>query len=403
MYSKTLHQFCAWHDEKGALDVLEFFGDIDILYNDGAIIRTMIANNQVSALKAALDYFENKQFPVKDSKYEEASDKLIEILEDATDGTGVPLEITTLISEYIGNDIALLRDIDGTDESQPSEHDATTHGIISSTISKSSRIEDCIVAAKTGDRSIILQNLDIKNHSQKFMVISTAIQNQQEGIIDTVIDMAQNSKQKATVVRTAGDIYAQSCLFEKAEEYYNKSFEMHPNYYITYSKIGALYQRWSYEESLDSHQKMLLQDKAIESYNMALERKPKHIIYAEVEERLEIVSKQLECLKSNHSVSNNADIESYEATEELLSYLSDGDEIDKEKIDKFELRVAHKLHKSHSEPNLMQNQGATRFWHSSSESLLSTLDSSGSDDTDEAGNLGKESGLFTDLGNQETL
>lgn len=56
----------------------------------------------------------------------------------------------------------------------------------------------------------------------------------------------------------------------------------------------------------------------------------------------------------------------------------------------------HILHKSHSESDLTQRQPATKLLHSSSESLLSELDSSGSTDTHETSNLGQGSELFLD-------
>ena len=81
MHSATVYNFCCWDEVDSVLTLLDSFDDIDILYKDGAIIRTAMAKNQVTILRAALDYFENKQFPIKDDKYEEASRKLMEILD----------------------------------------------------------------------------------------------------------------------------------------------------------------------------------------------------------------------------------------------------------------------------------------------------------------------------------
>ena len=322
MHSKTFSRYCCWSDEEGAIRMLEMFDDIDVLYGEPETIRIIIANDQVRLLRVALDYFEHKQFPVKDEKYQEASEKLKEILEDATDGTGIAPEIKALISEYTGSDIALLRDVDEVDEPQSLELDTLVTSVAALKIRGG--IEECISAAKVGDIAIVRQNLDITHHSWMVMVLSASVHNEQEDVIKAVVDMAQGNKQKATIWNTIGDVCTQSCMFKKAEEYYHKSLEMHPDYYVTYSKIGALYQRWSHEDSLVLDQRLLLQHKAIEDYSMALAHKPQHIEGFEAQERLKIVSEQLQHLQAAHDLMSDSGTES-NATNELLSYSSEDD------------------------------------------------------------------------------
>jgi tetratricopeptide (TPR) repeat protein len=322
MHSELICNFCCWDATDSALTILDSFDDIDILYNNCAIIRTAMSKNQATFLRAALDYFENKQFPIKDGEYEKASHKLIEILEEYNDGSN--LDISAIVSDYLGNDIAILQDVDELPVHFPGQHYIP---LISASVSKLSNIELCVEAAKIGDANIVRKHLDIDNRSHKIAVVSAAVHNLQESVIDTVVDMMQSAKKEATVLRLAGDIFTQSHLFKKAEEYYNKSLKMHPNYYVTYSKMGALYQCWSSECSndTDTPQKLML-NKAIESYDKALGLKPKHIKYAEVQERLDIVVEQL---KHVHLVQDSEDAASVgykdDTISEILSYVSEED------------------------------------------------------------------------------
>ena len=74
------------------------------------------------------------------------------------------------------------------------------------------------------------------------------------------------------------------------------------------------------------------------------------------------------------------------------------DDQDLDGFDAINLDFHNTLHHSYSEPDLIQHQQVSSklLLHSSSESLLSTLDSSGSDVHDTS-NLGQESGLLTDF------
>ena len=322
MHSSSLYQFCCWDDPEGALLMLNTFDDIDIMYKEGAIIHAIIFNNQSVLLKAVLEYFENKQFPIKDSRYEEASKLLIETLENSVEGGNS--EISTIVSEYIGSDIAVLHDVSDSQEQVEEKHSA----LVSATVSKISNIESCIEAAKIGDVNLVHEYLDIKNRAYKVAIVSAAIHNQQERVIDAVVDIAPDARQKATVLRMVGDICTQSSLFSKAEEYYDKSLKMHPNYYVTHSKMGALYQQWSQDASLntDTVQKLILQNKAITSYDTALEHKPKNIKYAEVQERLDIVSKQLKHLQLTQDLQDDLNVDYEDGISELLSFTSDEDD-----------------------------------------------------------------------------
>lgn len=321
MHSSLLYSFCCRDKADCALIILNSFDDIDIMYNDGDIIRVMISKNQATLLRAALDYFENKQFPIKDDGYKEKSQKLIETLEEFSDGSNA--EISRLVSEYIGNDVAILQDVNDLPMNSPVQQHIP---LISASVSKLSNIELCIEAAKIGNVSIIREHLDVENPSHKIAVVSAAIHNLQEAVIDVVMDMVEGNKKKATVLRMAGDIFTQADLFQKAEEYYNKSLEMHPNYYVTYSKMGALYQCWSAKGSVDDTAQKLMLGKAIESYDKALEFQPKHIKRTEVQERLDIVASQLEHLRLVQDSEDTASVGCEDdAITEILLYVSEED------------------------------------------------------------------------------
>lgn len=101
MTSKSLYNFCGWNDTKKVQELLNLFDDIDILYENGAFFDFAISKGNVEICKALITYFEDKQFPIKNTKYEEAKTKLIEILENATDSVALPTEMKEILSPYI--------------------------------------------------------------------------------------------------------------------------------------------------------------------------------------------------------------------------------------------------------------------------------------------------------------
>jgi hypothetical protein len=135
MSSKTLYLFCCMDDEVSALQILETFDDLDILYDDGAIVRLVVAKNNTTLLKASLDYFEHKQFSDKGEKYKEAHNKLIEILEESSDGTDSSSAVHSLISEYIGSDIGRLSDVYDAEELALLRQEANNHAGTLTTLS----------------------------------------------------------------------------------------------------------------------------------------------------------------------------------------------------------------------------------------------------------------------------
>lgn len=101
MINKTLYNFCIWNDTKTVLELLCTFDDINILYENGAFFNSTISKNNFEICEKLLDYFENKQFSSKNIEYEEAKNKLIEILENATDSIELSIEMKNILSPYI--------------------------------------------------------------------------------------------------------------------------------------------------------------------------------------------------------------------------------------------------------------------------------------------------------------
>ena len=101
MSNKSLYNFCGWNDTKRVQELLDLFDDIDILYENGVFFDLAISKGNVEICKSLLNYFETKQFPIKNSKYQEAREKLVEILENATDSVELSPEIKEVLSPYI--------------------------------------------------------------------------------------------------------------------------------------------------------------------------------------------------------------------------------------------------------------------------------------------------------------
>jgi hypothetical protein len=101
MTNKSLYNFCGWNDTKRVQQLLDTFDDIDILYENGSFFDFAISKGNVEICKALITYFENKQFPTKNTEYQEAKDKLIEILENATDSVDLSLEMKVVLTPYV--------------------------------------------------------------------------------------------------------------------------------------------------------------------------------------------------------------------------------------------------------------------------------------------------------------
>ena len=63
--NKNLYDFCRWNETERVVRILNNFKDIDVLYENGSFFDFAISKNNSEICKALLDYFENKQFPVK--------------------------------------------------------------------------------------------------------------------------------------------------------------------------------------------------------------------------------------------------------------------------------------------------------------------------------------------------
>ena len=89
------------NDTYRAKDMLNTSKDINVLYQEGAFFRFVIKNNNVETCSALLTYFETKQFSKKNTEYQEAKEKLIEILENAICEREIPKEMKQVLSPYL--------------------------------------------------------------------------------------------------------------------------------------------------------------------------------------------------------------------------------------------------------------------------------------------------------------
>jgi len=99
--NKMLYDFCRWNDTKKVQELLDFSDDINILYDNGGFFDFAISKGNVEICKSLLNYFETKQFPIKNTEYQEAKEKLVEILENATDSIELSPEIKEVLLPYI--------------------------------------------------------------------------------------------------------------------------------------------------------------------------------------------------------------------------------------------------------------------------------------------------------------
>jgi hypothetical protein len=101
LYNDSLYTFCCQNNTYNTELMLKTFKELDVLYEEGSFFNFAISKNNIEICKALLDYFENKQFPIKDAKYEEGKNKLKEILENATDSIELSSEMKHELSPYL--------------------------------------------------------------------------------------------------------------------------------------------------------------------------------------------------------------------------------------------------------------------------------------------------------------
>lgn len=123
MINKLLYNNFCWNEEKEVIKILDTYNGIDVFYKNGKFFEFAISKGKVDVCKALVNYFENKQFPEKNKEYEEAKDKLIEILENITGDMDISSEMQKVLSPYIdfeeNMDIARLSDFEDFDFNIP--------------------------------------------------------------------------------------------------------------------------------------------------------------------------------------------------------------------------------------------------------------------------------------------
>lgn len=321
-HDRLLYQFCCDQSESSAIEVLSEFNDLNILGYDGGIISTIVSNNQSKLLEAILNYFEHQQFPIKNAEYRKAYQKLLEILDEASSDSSS--DIKTIVSHYIGHDIAILSDLDSIvdeDEDSALQHTQEKHQEHKFVVPESSKIEECVQAAKIGDCGIIRKYLDITNSKLKIFVIATAVQNSQEQVIVTLLEMVSADKEKVNILCAAGDMY--SNLNKTMAEKYYKMALAYMDDSIVYSKLGALYQHLAQEKCSNLTEKSGLLNQATENYEKALALKVATDSNDNVTYRLHLVEKALELLRTQ---ATDSQTNAKHIIDELLSYFTESED-----------------------------------------------------------------------------
>lgn len=99
--NNLLKDFCRNNDLSSIKEILNVTNCLDVLTSNGYCFRFAISKENTKICQNLLEYFENKQFAVKDSLYESAKEKLTEVLENAVDGKKVSSEMQRILSPYI--------------------------------------------------------------------------------------------------------------------------------------------------------------------------------------------------------------------------------------------------------------------------------------------------------------
>ena len=99
--NKDLYDFCNWNETKYVQSVLSRFNNLDVLYEEGILFRFAISKGNSDICGSLLKYFDEVQFPIKNKSYEEAKEKLTDILENATDGVELSQGMKEVLAPYI--------------------------------------------------------------------------------------------------------------------------------------------------------------------------------------------------------------------------------------------------------------------------------------------------------------
>lgn len=194
------------------------------------------------------------------------------------------------------------------------EEGSSVHYESCTTVENTSNIEESAQAAKTGDIEALSRHFDRNSDLYKLRIISLAIQDHQDSVINAIAGMMDTVNQKASIFRIAGDFYALNSL-EKSVEYYSKSLELHPGCFVTISKLGALYEEFFCKTGDD-----MFRQKAIEYYNLAIPMSSEHKV-DDVAHKLAIVETHLKILQNSSAYEfATAEIDSLD---DLLSFSSE--------------------------------------------------------------------------------
>jgi hypothetical protein len=101
LYNDSLYTFFCRDNSLNIFSILKTFNGINVLYENGFFFSYAISKGNIEICQALLDYFETKQFPKKNLQYEEARNKLVEVLENIVEEMDISSEMKKVLSPYI--------------------------------------------------------------------------------------------------------------------------------------------------------------------------------------------------------------------------------------------------------------------------------------------------------------
>jgi tetratricopeptide (TPR) repeat protein len=287
----TLRDYCRWNLDHKVKECLDAHPDILITDENGACLRLAISHKSPKMLEALLKHFKNS-LPTngQSREYTIAMNKMFSIFEDYIDFEDLSVEIKNVLQKYLP-----------------------------------SVVRKCLVEASENGDSETIRELYPNFKAAAKDLLSAAVEQEQDEVIETIASMAETDKQKAMIFRNAADMYSKYDKSEKtialykksidacsdyltshlhyanylqrqfcndinfdvektqeAESCYLKAIDINPAYSSTHKNLGNLYKAWSQYDLIRSKD---LAQQAVYSYIQAIECKGGlhyHSVYSDI-------------------------------------------------------------------------------------------------------------------------
>jgi len=286
MFSQ-LYDYCRWNWVQEAKAYLAKTPGITITNEDGICVRLAVSNNSPEMLELLFAYFKASLPQDKRAhEYAVSMQKMVDVFQEYIDFGDLSYDIINIIHIYLPNVVE----------------------------------KELIEAAEAGNTQKVKELYPYFPDITKDL-LSVAVVQEQESIIDTLASIAKTGKKKAMVLCDAADLCANyNNQLEKISKYYEESIKACPDYFIAhlhyanhlqrqfctdtrfeyeiakkaelhykiviehapkyscaYKKLGILYQIWSEHDPIHSKE---LAKKAFDSYVRAIEYKIEKLQYS---------------------------------------------------------------------------------------------------------------------------